>query len=120
MKHIKKYNEELKIDDIDDKNLKTLKNNYLDRLEEYRQYILTNIEYNLKTNKIEYKEFTRINKAIITRELYNEFTKEFIQDLNLESFLRKLNNIMKSKARDTKKKIREEFKKYISTINKKI
>jgi hypothetical protein len=97
-----------------------MKNNFLDKLAEYKEYFLTNIKYDSKTNKVEYENFNRIDKNAILKELYNEFTKEFIQDLNFESFIRKLNNIMKSKKRDTKKRIREEFKLYITNLNEKI
>lgn len=113
-------NEELRIDKMDEKTLIQLKNNLLDRLGEYRNYILTNIEYNIKTNKIEYKNFESIDIDIIIRELENEFTKEIIDDLNIVSFLRKLNQILELKRRNTKKKLREEFDVYFDSIESRI
>jgi polyphosphate kinase 2 len=109
-------NEELNIQDMDDNSLKTLKDNLLFRLGEYRTYILNNIVYNFDTNKIEYKEFNQIDIKTIIRELTNEFTEEVIQDLNIESFLRKLNQLLELKKRNTKRKVRESFDDYYKSI----
>jgi len=113
-------NEELKMDKMDEKSLLKLKENLLHRLGEYRTYILSNIEYNLKTNKIEYKNFELIDVDVIMRELVNEFSKEVTDELNIESFLRKLNQILELKRRNTKKKIRKEFDDYFESIDDRI
>ena len=53
--NFKKFiNEELHIQDMDVNSLNTLKRNLLFRLGEYKTYILSNIVYNLETNKIQY------------------------------------------------------------------
>ncbi len=109
-------NEELNIQDMDDNSLKTLKDNLLFRLGEYRTYILNNIVYNFDTNKIEYKDFEQIDIKTIIRELTNEFTEETVQDLNIESFLRKLNQLLELKKRNTKRKVRESFDDYYKSI----
>lgn len=109
-------NEELNIQDMDDNSLKTLKDNLLFRLDEYRTYILNNIVYNFDTNKIEYKEFEQIDTKTIIRELTNEFTEETIQSLNIESFLGKLNQLLDLKKRNTKRKVRESFDDYYKSI----
>ena len=57
-------NEDLKIKDIDDKTLNTLENNFIDKLKEYKEYILSNIEVDPSTNKIKYKEFDKLNSEI--------------------------------------------------------
>lgn len=113
-------NEEVKIEDIDIKTLETIKKNLMFRLGEYRSYILANIHYNLKTNRIEYKKFKNIDVKIVMRELVNEFTEEFIEEINIEAFLRKLNQILQLKKRNTKKKIRSAFDEYYETIEKRI
>jgi len=99
-------NEELRLDKLDDKSLNQLKLNLVDRLSEYRTYILNNIVYNMVTNKVEYKEFENIDILTILRELNNEFTDEVVQDMNIEAFLRKLNQILDIKKRNTKSRIR--------------
>jgi len=120
IKKFKKFNEELEIKKLDDLTLNTLKSNLHHRLSEYKEYMLDNVDYNENLDKIEYKNLNRIDKNIILRELYNEFTPEFMQSLNIESFLRKINNIMKAKKRNTKELIAEEFDQYLDEIEKRI
>ncbi len=112
--------EELRIDKMDEKTLIKLKENLLHRLGEYRTYILNNISYNMKTNKIEYKNFDTVDINVIMRELENEFTKEVIEDFNIEAFLRKLNQILELRRRNTKKVIRAEFETYFNSIDNRV
>jgi polyphosphate kinase 2 len=115
--NFKKFiNEELHIQDMDVNSLNTLKRNLLFRLGEYKTYILSNIVYNLETNKIEYTEFDSIDTRIMMRELSNEFTEEVIEELNIEAFLRKLNQLLELKKRNTKRKVREAFDDYYRSI----
>lgn len=113
-------NEELRIETMDEKTLSMVKKNLLFRLNEYRVYFLSNIEYDLKTNKVIYHNFDKIDIPVILRELNNEFTEEFVKELNIEPFLRKLNQILELRKRNTKKKIREEFDSYYQTIESRI
>jgi len=113
-------NEELRIENMDLKTLETFKINLLTRLNEYRTYILTNIEYNLLTNKIEYKDFDRIDIKVIIRELSNEFSENVVKELNIETFLLKLNQILELKKRNTKKNIRQEFGSYFNSIEERV
>ena len=113
-------NEELRIEKMDLKTLDALKINLLTRLNEYRTYILANIEYNTQTNKIEYKNFDRIDIKVIIRELSNEFSEEVVRELNIETFLLKLNQLLELKKRNTKKKVREEFGTYFKSIEERI
>ena len=110
-------NEELKISKMDDSTLEQTKKNLMFRLNEYKSYILSNINYNLKTNKIEYKDFEQIDTKIILRELTNEFSEELVEDLNIFDLLRKLNQILKLKKRNTKKIIRKSFDDYYKSID---
>jgi polyphosphate kinase 2 len=112
--------EELYIEDMDKNSVNTLKENILFRLNEYRTFILSNIIYNFETNKVEYKNFDHIDIKIIMRELTNEFTQEVVEELNIESFLRKLNQILELKKRNTKRKIREAFDDYYKSIEVRI
>jgi polyphosphate kinase 2 len=115
--NFKKFiNEELHIQDMDVNSLNTLKRNLLFRLGEYKTYILSNIVYNLETNKIQYTEFDSIDTRIMMRELSNEFTEEVIEELNIEAFLRKLNQLLELKKRNTKRKVREAFDDYYRSI----
>jgi hypothetical protein len=40
---------------------------------------------NFTTNKIEYKNFDRIDIKVIMRELVNEYTQEFVNELNIDT-----------------------------------
>lgn len=117
---IKQFNrfisEELRISKMDPENIEKIKMNLMTRLGEYRMSILNNIVYNLNTNKIEYKEYDQIDIPIILRELSNEFTPELVEELNIESFLRKVNQIMELRRRNTKKNIRIEFENYYQSV----
>lgn len=116
----KKFNEEISISTLDEKTLKATVDNFKFRLNEYRTYILANINYNFTTNKIEYKDFDKIDIKVIMRELINEYTEEFVQEINVETFLRKLNQILELKRRNTKRKIRESFDEYYQTIDNRV
>ena len=113
-------NEEIRIEKMDDKTLESMKKNLMFRLGEYRAYILDNIVYNMKTNKIEFKNFDKIDITVIKRELSNEFTDDIVEELNIETFLRKLNQILELKRRNTKRKVREAFDEYYRTIEERI
>ena len=113
-------NEEISISKLDDATLKDTKQQLMFRLGEYRTYILANIEYNFTTNKIEYKNFDRIDIKVIMRELVNEYTQEFVNELNIEAFLRKVNQILDLRKRNTKRKVREAFDEYYQTIEDRI
>jgi polyphosphate kinase 2 len=113
-------NEELWIEDMDKTSVETLKKNLQFRLNEYRTAVLANINYNFETNKVEYKDFDFVDIKVIMRELQNEFTEEVVQEINIEAFLRKLNQILELKKRNTKRKIRESFDDYFKSIEVRI
>ena len=112
--------EELWIEDMDKTSVETLKKNLQFRLNEYRTAILSNIIYNFETNKVEFKDFDYIDIKIVLRELTNEFTEEVVQELNIEAFLRKINQILELKKRNTKRKVREGFDDYFKSIEVRI
>ncbi len=120
LKYIKSIREELRISETDEKTLEMMKKNLLFRLSEYKGSILDNIHYNLKTNKVEYKHFNKLDLKVMFRELYNELTEDFVKDLNIETFLRKVNQVMLLQKRNTKSKVRRIFDDYIKSIDSRI
>ena len=116
----KKILEEIWIEDMDENSLETLKQNLIFRLGEYRTYILANIIYNFETNKVEYRNFDSIDVKVVIRELTNEFTEEVVSELNIEAFLRKINQLLELKKRNTKRKVREAFDDYYVSIGVRI
>ena len=119
-KYIDFIKEELRIDKMNSEDLERIKIDLLKRIDEYKVFLLNNIEYDLKTNKIIYKEFEEINVDLIITELKNEFGDEVIEDLNIDTLLRKVNQLLELKRRDTKKSIRKQFDNFIKTIDQRI
>ena len=119
-KYIDFIKEELRIDKMNSEDFERIKIDLLKRIDEYKVFILNNIEYDLKTNKIIYKEFEEINVDLIITELKNEFGDEVIEDLNIDTLLRKVNQLLELKRRDTKKSIRKQFDNFIKTIDQRI
>lgn len=113
-------NEELNISEMDDNSIETLKNNLLFRLSELRTSVLNNIIYNFSTNKVEYKDFNEVDSRTILRQFRNEFTDEVVEELNIEAFLRKVNQLLELKKRNTKRKVRETFDDYYKSIEVRI
>lgn len=111
----KQFNE-IKIEDLEPINLETLKFNLLNRLKEYRTYILENIY--IEDNKVKYKNFQNIDIESILDQLNAEFTKEFIDQLNILSFLRRIKSIMIMKRLTIKKDIRTAFTEYQNILDR--
>ncbi len=120
MKFITFIGEELRIDKMDPQSVDAVKRNLLARLEEYKRSILDNIVYDLSTNTVSYKNFENIDIKVMMRELENEFTPEAVQDLNIETLLRKISQLMELKRRDTKKNIRKQFEDFAKTLDSRI
>jgi hypothetical protein len=108
--------EELKVSQINSATLSVLKQNIKDRLIEYKKYLLNNII--IRNNKAIYRNFEKIEKRIIIRELENEFTKEFIEELKLNDFLDKLDVVYANKNRNVKNEIRKLFENYFKFLEK--
>jgi len=112
--------EDLKVEDLDEKSLDQIKDNFLNRLTEYRTYILSSIVYDTNTEQLVFNNLEQIDIPVILRELNNEFTQEFIEELNVETFLRKVNQVLELKKRNTKRKIRETFDDYYQSVETRI
>ena len=69
LRYLKHINEELNISKMTDTDFDNLLKNIITNLDQYKHSILSNIEYNLKTNKIEYKDFDNINIPQILSQL---------------------------------------------------
>ena len=112
--------EEIKISELDQNSLTEIKRNFKFRLGEYKTYILSNIVVDEPSGEVILKNFESIDIKVILRELNNEFTPEVVEELNVESFLRKLNQILELKKRNIKRKIREAFDEYYTSIDQRI
>lgn len=107
--------ERLKQDSMDSNTLKVLKQNLLIHLKEYKEYVLRNIF--IKDNQVYFENFERIEVRIILRELYNEFTKEFIESYKIKELLEYIDDLMKKPDLKIKTKIREKFYFYFDVLS---
>lgn len=115
-----KFNEELKINKMDPNELIEAKESVVERLEEYKNIILDNIKYDNETNKISYKDFKNIDIDDLLKKLKKEFTEDLINDLNVETFFRKIYQILELKKRSTKKLIKDEFVEYFISLDRRV
>lgn len=106
--------EELKISSLDDKMFSKLKENLKFRLEEYEEYILDNIS--IVGGKVYYKNFEYLDKRTILRELNNEFTENFIEEIGAKELIIKLELIMREKSKYIKSIIKKTFRDYHKTL----
>lgn len=116
LRYLRLINEEINVNKLSSDKLKELVNKVIDNLDDYKESILDNIEYNIKTNKIEYKEFQNINVEQILSQLRTDLGKEVVDQFNIETFLRKLHQLLDLKKRNTKRKVKEEFKNYYFSL----
>ena len=116
LKYLRHINEEINVNKLSSDKLKELINKVIENLDDYKASILDNIEYNTKTNKVEYKDFQNINVDQILSQLKTDLGKEVVDQFNIETFLRKLHQLLDLKKRNTKRKIKEEFKNYYFSL----
>jgi len=116
LQYIKHINEELNLTKMSDEDFDKLLIKINNNLDQYKYSILDNIHYNLKTNKVEYKNFNNINIDQIISQLNSDLGRDIVEQFNIESFLRKINQILDLKKRNTRKKIKEEFINYYSSL----
>jgi polyphosphate kinase 2 len=116
LRYLRLINEEINVNKLSSDKLKELVDKVISNLDDYKESILDNIEYNVKTNKVEYKDFQNINVDQILSQLKTDLGKEVVDQFNIETFLRKLYQLLDLKKRNTKRKIKEEFKNYYFSL----
>lgn len=87
-------------------------------LEKLEEYILDNIDY--KDGKLIYYDFENIDVDKIVSEMKGKLGDDTIESFNVESFLRKIYQILDLFQRDTKKNVEVEFTKYYDSLEKRI
>lgn len=95
---------------------KSLRQGISKSLQKIKDNVLNNIEYDFKTNKVKYKSFDSLDLESLVKSFINDWGEEIISKLNVEAFFRKINQILYLKKRNTKRKIKEEFTKYIESF----
>lgn len=110
-------NEELEFE-LPINKLKDIENNFVSHLNTYKDYIIDNIKS--KNGKIFYIDFDNIDVNMIISELEQEFGKEIVIFFNVETFLRKIHQMLDLKAKRTKEGIELEFNNYYSSLQERV
>jgi len=110
-------NEEINIGKLSKEEFMKLTEKVKKNFDAYKFSILDNIEYNIKTNKVEYKKFDNIDLGQIISQLNTDLGKDIVEQFNIDSFLRKIQQILDLKKRNTKRKIKEEFIEYYVSLD---
>lgn len=101
--------------------MENIKNIIIEELDTLQNYLLDNISYDTDANKLNINdEFSKPNVKDIINNLKRKSDNESINKLNVRAFLRKINQIIDIKKRSTRRIIREEFQKYLGTIDDRI
>lgn len=115
------FNEKFDFNKLSDEELDGVKKDLIKTLEEFKLGILKNIEYDTNTNKIVFTEgFKNIDVNFLLGVLNKEFGEDAIRELNVEALLRKIAQIIVLKKRSTRRKIKEEFLNYITSLDARI
>jgi polyphosphate kinase 2 len=94
------------------------KDELVKELDLYQNFIVNKIGW--KDNKIFYRDFENIDVDKILSELNDKLGSKIVDGFNVESFLRKIYQILELKQRSTKKNIRDEFISYYISLDKRI
>lgn len=108
--------EEFKTTDLSSESLKVCKLNLIDRLNEIRAYVLS--EITLYNGKIEYKNSPKIDILVVMGQFNREFTEELVAELKIKHFFRKINDIIKKRKPTIKTEIRKEFDNFCNELKK--
>ena len=78
--------EKYDLNKLNDLELLGVKSELVSTLRKLKDFILTHIEYNLKTNKIVYRKgFDNIDTELLLLDLNEDFGEDIIRELNIES-----------------------------------
>jgi polyphosphate kinase 2 len=106
---------------LSDSELEDVKNDLIDAIEEIKIELLKDVVYDLKSNKIKFLNvFKNIDIQKTLSDLVVEFGEDIVRELNIEALLRKISQIIILKKRNTRRRIKEEFKNYVKTLDDRI
>lgn len=87
-------------------------------LEKEKELLMSKITW--KDNKVFYKDFENINVEEILKKLEKKLGESSITIFNVETFLRKIYQILDLKQRSTKRNIRDEFTEYQISMDRRV
>ena len=94
--------------------------NLIRDLDMYKNAIVDSIEFDSKTGNPIYKKVNDIDIGNVMSQLKSDYDEDLVDQINVESFLRKINQIIYLKKRNVRKRINDEFILYTKSINKRI
>lgn len=115
MREIKQFNSFIN----EGKKSKKLERKFMSSLNDYKDYIISNINIS-KNGKVEYNDFDNIDVKMICKELSKEYSKDIVLYFNTEVFFRKISQILELKSKRTKERIEKEFTEYYTTLGERV
>jgi polyphosphate kinase 2 len=109
--------EELEFD-LPEKKLREIKSKFCMHLNQYRNFISSSIKSN--NGVVKYKDFDNIDINMIMTELKKDFGEEIVTFFNIETFLRKIHQLLDLKGKRTKESIEEEFDEYYLSLDERV
>lgn len=86
----------------------------------YLNAILDSIVFDPDNGDVIYKDSNHFDIQSVLGHLKSNYGEDLVEQINIESFFRKINQILSLKKKNTKRKIRDEFDLYIKSIDKRI
>jgi polyphosphate kinase 2 len=114
---LKKYNEELEFN-LPTEYLKKIESEFISNLDQYKLHIIDNIKS--KDGKIFYRDFDNIDIDMILNQLNLKFGSEIVIYFNVETFLRKIYQLLDLKYKRTKEGIELEFSDYYVSLEERV
>jgi polyphosphate kinase len=110
-------NEELEFE-LPKKELLEIKDDFCKDLNQYRDFIKSNIKS--KAGVVSYKDFDNIDINMMMSELTKEYGDEIVTFFNVETFLRKIYQLLDLKSKRTKESIELEFEEYYDSLQERV
>ena len=110
-------NEELEFE-LPKKELLEIKDDFCKDLNQYRDFIKSNIKS--KAGVVSYKDFDNIDINMMMSELTKEYGDEIVTFFNVETFLRKIYQLLDLKTKRTKESIELEFEEYYDSLQERV
>lgn len=98
--------------------LEKSKNELIVELDVQKNYLISKISFVNK--EIRYEDFENIDIDLILKDLTNKLGEDVISIFNVETFLRKIYQIIELREKSTKRNLRDEFNEYYASLDKRV
>ena len=115
---IHKYNKFVNENKMSHSELEENKEKLVAELEMYKNFITSKVTW--KDNQVFYKDFDNVDVEMILKDLTKKLGEEVVSIFNVETFLRKIYQILDLKQKSTKRNIRDEFIEYYISLDKRV